>query len=35
MVVIDGEIADGGGDLTVVSDLEVESVMIGCACTGT
>ena len=27
MVVIDGEIADGGGDFTVVSDLDVESVM--------
>jgi hypothetical protein len=35
MVVIDGEIADGGGDFTVVSDLLVESVTIGCACTGT
>jgi hypothetical protein len=29
MVVIDGEIADGGGDFTVVSDLLVESVIIG------
>jgi hypothetical protein len=29
MVVIDGEIADVGGDLTVVSALEVESVTMG------
>jgi hypothetical protein len=29
MVVIDGEIADGGGDFTVVSALEVESVTMG------
>jgi hypothetical protein len=35
MVVIDGEIAEGGGDFTVVSDLLVESVTIVCACTGT
>jgi hypothetical protein len=35
MVVIDGEIAEGGGDFTVVSALDVESVTIGCACTGT
>jgi hypothetical protein len=31
MVVIDGEIADGGGDFTVVSALDVESVTIVCA----
>jgi hypothetical protein len=35
MVVIDGEIAEGGGDFTVVSALDVESVTIVCACTGT
>jgi hypothetical protein len=31
MVVIDGETADGGGDFTVVSALDVESVTIVCA----
>jgi hypothetical protein len=31
IVVIEGEIAEGGGDFTVVSDLLVESVTIGCA----
>jgi hypothetical protein len=31
IVVIDGLIADGGGDFTVVSDLLVDSVTIGCA----
>jgi hypothetical protein len=31
MVVIEGEIADGGGDFTVVSALDVESVTIVCA----
>jgi hypothetical protein len=29
MVVIDGEIADGGGEFTVVSDFDVDSVTIG------
>jgi hypothetical protein len=31
IVVILGEIAEGGGDFTVVSDLLVESVTIGSA----
>jgi hypothetical protein len=31
IVVIDGDIAEGGGDLTVVSALLVESVTIGSA----
>jgi hypothetical protein len=31
MVVIDGEIAEGGGEFTVVSDFDVDSVTIGCA----
>jgi len=31
MVVIDGEIADGGGDSTLVLLLDVDSVTIGCA----
>jgi hypothetical protein len=35
IVVIEGEIAEGGGDFTVVSDLLVESVTIGCAYTTT
>jgi hypothetical protein len=32
--VILGEIAEGGGDFTVVSDLLVDSVTIGCALVG-
>jgi hypothetical protein len=34
IVVILGEIAEGGGDFTVVSDLLVDSVTIGCALVG-